>query len=242
MALDDPRYALASCDVDPQHYARELEYWDRRGSQDYVSLSSADQARISSWIGPIPGNMSCLDIGGGSGMIGRLLAEERGRFAVCLDISLEMLRHSPVHAVQGDALQLPFRDKSFDLIVAAAFLHHLPGRESAVFEECARVLRPGGRIVGYDPSLKCIQNRIFMGDGPLRLKFFSPDERPIDPAHLTSELQAAGFESIATHPFSFRNARITPFEAIQRWVLNPLSVGPLRLAFQRWFFWSGYRA
>src|SRR5688500_942870 len=129
-----------------RHYARELEYWDQRGTQDYVSLSPTDQARISSWIGNISSSMSCLDVGGGSGMIARMLSADRSPFAVCLDISREMLRHSPVHAVQGDALRLPFRDGSFDLIVAAAFLHHLPGRESSVIEECARVLRAGGRI------------------------------------------------------------------------------------------------
>lgn len=224
------------------HYAREREYWDERGTEDYVSLSLFDQERISQWIGHVSKEEACLDIGGGSGMTARLVSAEEHPFVVCMDISAEMLRHSPVCAVQGDALRLPFGDASFDLIIAAAFLHHLPGREAQVIGECARVLRPGGRIVGYDPSRRCIQNRIFMGEGPFRLKFFSPDERPIDPAALMTTLEGGGFKNVRSRPFSFRNAHLTPFEAIQRWVLNPLSIGPLRLIFQRWFFWSGQRA
>lgn len=227
--------------MQPSHYSREREYWDDRGAQDYVSLSPFDQERISRWIGGISAGESCLDIGGGSGMTARLLSADERPFVVCMDISMEMLRHSPVAAVQGDALRLPFRDSSFDLIIAAAFLHHLPGREKEVIGECARVLRPGGRIVGYDPSLKCLQNRIFMGDGPFRLNFFSPDERPVDPVVLAATLEASGFSDVRNHPFSFRNQRITLFEAIQRWVLDPLSVGPLRPVFQRWFFWSAQR-
>jgi ubiquinone/menaquinone biosynthesis C-methylase UbiE len=162
-------------------------------------------------------------------------------FLVCIDISAPMLRHSGLPSVQGDALRLPFADASFDLVVAAAFLHHVPGLERDVLRECARVLRPGGRIVGYDPSARCIQNRIFMGDGPFRLRSFSPDERPIDPRHLVAKLDEAGFHDTSITLFSFRNARITLFEGIQRWMIDPISVGPLRHWLQRWFFWSATR-
>lgn len=228
--------------MDDSHYTRERDYWDKRGNEDYVSLSAYDQARIAGWLGAVDTARACLDIGGGSGMTARLVSGVGTRLVVCMDISHEMLRHSPVPAVQGDALRLPFADASFDAIIAAAFLHHLPGREAEVLAECARVLQPGGVILGYDPSLKCLQNRVFMGSGPLRLKFFSPDERPIDPDLLRTTLQASGFADVRTDLFSFRNQKLTPFEAVQRWVLNPISVGPLRELFQRWFFWTAQRA
>jgi len=228
--------------MDTSHYAREREYWDKRGHEDYVSLSAFDQARIARWLATIGDAAAILDIGGGSGMTARLVTGDGGPLVVVMDISHEMLRHSPVEAVQADALRLPFADGSFDAVIAAAFLHHLPGREDEVLAECARVLRPGGRILGYDPSLKCLQNRIFMGSGPLRLKFFSPDERPVDPDALRVALEGRGFADVRTELFSFRNQKVTPFEAVQRWVLNPLSIGPLRALFQRWFFWSARRA
>lgn len=223
------------------HYARERDFWDRKGTDAYVSLSPYDQRRILDWIGRTPSEQRCLDLGGGSGMTAQLLASSGVDTLICLDISAEMLRHSGLPSVQADALRLPFLDGSFDLVVAAAFLHHVPGRERDVLGECARVLVPGGRIVGYDPSARCVQNRVFMGEGPMRLSTFSPDERPIDPRFLVSTLGNVGFRDVSSRPFSFRNPRITPFEAVQRWVLDPLSIGPLRHWLQRWFFWSATR-
>jgi SAM-dependent methyltransferase len=48
-------------------------------------------------------------------------------------------------AVRGDAYELPFPDGSFDRIVAAEVLEHLPDDRRA-FAELRRVLRPGGLI------------------------------------------------------------------------------------------------
>ena len=47
--------------------------------------------------------------------------------------------------VQGDALRLPFADASFDRVIAAEVLEHIPEDGSAM-AELARVLRPGGTI------------------------------------------------------------------------------------------------
>ena len=47
--------------------------------------------------------------------------------------------------VRGDAYALPFDDDSFDAVVAAEVLEHLPEDERAM-AELVRVLRPGGQI------------------------------------------------------------------------------------------------
>ena len=48
-------------------------------------------------------------------------------------------------AVDGDALQLPFADRSFDRVVAAEVLEHMTD-DGAALGELARVLRPGGTL------------------------------------------------------------------------------------------------
>jgi SAM-dependent methyltransferase len=47
--------------------------------------------------------------------------------------------------VQGDVLSLPFPDASFDAVIAAEVLEHIPDDERAM-AEIARVVRPGGRV------------------------------------------------------------------------------------------------
>ena len=219
------------------HYSLERQYWDRRGHEEYTSLSESDQTRLMSWI-HWAGPGQVLDIGGGSGMASRLLNGKDDTECVCVDISHKMLSHAAVLAVQADALRLPFADQSFDLIIAAAFVHHIPGKERTMLGECRRVLKRGGRMVGYDPNAKCIQNRLFMTSSPLRLDFFSPDERPIMPSYLKRTAEEAGFSSFDYRTFSFRNPRLTKFEFIQRYLLNPFSVGPLQSYLDRWFFWE----
>ncbi len=53
--------------------------------------------------------------------------------------------------VQGDALHLPFADATFDRIIAAEVLEHIPDDEAAI-AELARVLTPGGRIAVTVPA------------------------------------------------------------------------------------------
>jgi SAM-dependent methyltransferase len=53
--------------------------------------------------------------------------------------------------VEGDALELPFDEASFDRIIAAEVLEHIPDDRRAI-AELVRVLAPGGRIAVTVPS------------------------------------------------------------------------------------------
>ncbi len=97
-----------------------------------------------------------LEVGAGTGYFSlNLLRAGVVREATCTDISPGMVRTLatnagrlglPVKALRADAESLPFADRSFDLVLGHAVLHHLPDLERA-FAEFHRVLRPGGRIV-----------------------------------------------------------------------------------------------
>jgi SAM-dependent methyltransferase len=55
-------------------------------------------------------------------------------------------------AVQGNALRLPFADASFDRVIAAEVLEHIPD-DAAAMAELTRVLRPGGTMAVTVPRL-----------------------------------------------------------------------------------------
>jgi ubiquinone/menaquinone biosynthesis C-methylase UbiE len=54
-----------------------------------------------------------------------------------------------VDVKQADATQLPFPDESFDAVVSFIMLHHVIDWEKAI-AEAVRVLRAGGRLLGFD--------------------------------------------------------------------------------------------
>jgi SAM-dependent methyltransferase len=89
-----------------------------------------------------------LDLGAGSGHVGRELVGElarRGRDLVTIDLDRQLL-HAHLSAkgrsVASDALRLPFADRSVDVVSSTLFLHHFdaPG-VATLLRESARVAR-----------------------------------------------------------------------------------------------------
>jgi ubiquinone/menaquinone biosynthesis C-methylase UbiE len=100
-----------------------------------------------------------LEIGTGSGaMAAQLLSAFPHLRMVATDYDQEMVRRasdtlSPfgdrATIERADATHLPFEDGRFDCVLSFAMLHHVLDWERAV-AEAVRVLRGGGRLVGYD--------------------------------------------------------------------------------------------
>jgi SAM-dependent methyltransferase len=90
-----------------------------------------------------------LEVGGGPGELAVRIADELGSETIMIDISprmVELARARAVDARVDDIQSLPFDSESFDCVVAAWVLFHLPDLDAGV-AELARVLRPGGRLV-----------------------------------------------------------------------------------------------
>ena len=94
-----------------------------------------------------------LDVGSGDGAAAAALAPYC-RSLTCVDTNERLIgvacerlaRHANVHAQVADAHALPFGDAAFDSVLV---FHTLTYAEhpARVLKECARVLRPGGRLV-----------------------------------------------------------------------------------------------
>jgi len=90
-----------------------------------------------------------LDVGCGPGDVTQRFADELGAHVCAVDISARMVdlaKARGLDAQVADAEHLPFEADDFDCVFAAWVLYHVPGLVQAI-AECARVLRPDGRLV-----------------------------------------------------------------------------------------------
>jgi SAM-dependent methyltransferase len=146
--LEADRRRLAALDAErrgalPESFAGEM---DRRYSPGRTWESLAQGLAGLLRLG------DALDVGSGDGAVAALLAP-RCRSLTCVDADPRMVAAAQrrlaglphARAVAADAAALPFAARSFD---EALLFHTLAyaERPAAVVAECARVLRPGGRL------------------------------------------------------------------------------------------------
>lgn len=85
--------------------------WDSRVALSPLSLSNRDRI---------------LDVGCGTGELSSVLAEESSHRVVGIDRDQHLLREASVPTIQADAIELPVRDDTADLVVCQALLINLP--------------------------------------------------------------------------------------------------------------------
>jgi ubiquinone/menaquinone biosynthesis C-methylase UbiE len=177
------------------------------GSAGEVDSSLADLRRINRWFGGINTTIdmirtiatrtgekkfSLLDVAAASGDIAsiaceRLRHEQIELTSTVLDRNPSHLNGSP-NAVVADAMELPFRDKSFNLVACSAFVHHLGPEQIVQFvNEALRVARVAVLINDLRRSrlhlalvyagLPLFRSRLTWHDAPASVaRAYTPDE------------------------------------------------------------------
>jgi SAM-dependent methyltransferase len=114
--------------------------------------------------------------------------------------------------------ELPYEPESFDVVLYRLVLHHVAyqGPVGVVFEEAARLLRPGGALVATEPGLWnpigfALSTANRLGLGPVI--HGTPDDIPLSPRDLTRQARAAGLEP-ELHAVTFGWRRLP--QAVQR--------------------------
>jgi Methyltransferase domain len=110
--------------------------------QDLTAYRQSDreQARIQDLFDLLPRRgILALDVGARDGYLSLLLAD-RFDHVVSLDLEKPRVQHPRVEPVQGDASNLPYADDTFDGVLCAEVLEHIPtDRLERVCSEIARV-------------------------------------------------------------------------------------------------------
>lgn len=131
------RSTAKAYDADPQYYAQQ---WDN------FTPKSADKDLVGLLAAALPQGAAILDIGSGSGRDLKRLCN-LGFDPQGLDTSIGLAEIAKQYApvTLGDMRAMPFSDDSFDGVLAAASLLHLPAADAQIaLAEIRRVLRPGG--------------------------------------------------------------------------------------------------
>jgi SAM-dependent methyltransferase len=170
VSLDDP--ALVASE-----YADESRL--RRRAAGYAGAGTREDARIplvDAVVDAVPRRV--LEVGCGWGELAEWIARETGAEVVAVDLSprmVELASERGIEASVADVQNLPFGDGSFDLVVAAWMLYHVPDLDRGL-SEIARVLRPDGTFVAATNSRFHLHElRELVGSGPSTLKFSRED-------------------------------------------------------------------
>lgn len=133
------------------------EHWSRnkrhRRSPDHPVVSATYEPLADIVASSVENakNASVLDVGCGNGFLQWALQHRLGEVAG-LDYSEQMLEINPCQRkFVGCSTNLPFDDRSFDIVVAAHLLHHLPEKDRIrTLNEMKRVARYA--VVSFEPN------------------------------------------------------------------------------------------
>ncbi len=206
-----PRYDLLnhvlSCNID--------RVWWRRAARSFRQVLSRPEAQI-------------LDLCCGTGDMTLALLRlrpEHGRPVLAADFAHQMLLRGAAKfvprgalAVEADALRLPLRAESIDLIMTAFGFRNLANYQAGL-REFYRALKPGGELGILDFSepgglmgklyafyfrrvLPAVGSLISGVSGPYRYLPASVERFP-PPAELLQVMRSVGFEQVSWTPYSF---------------------------------------
>lgn len=156
-------------------------------------------------------NPKILDLGCGTGILSKYLLCQNPKLRIegidisqkAIDIAKKSLKkYKNAHFATGDALNLPFKNRHFDLVIGNSILHHIPLIES--LKEIKRVINSGGKIWFCEPNI--LNPQIFLEKNMPILKGLlqdSEDERAFSRWYIKKILEKNGFKNVVSKPYEF---------------------------------------
>jgi ubiquinone/menaquinone biosynthesis C-methylase UbiE len=190
---------------DGASYEKMMGVWSRLAGEKFLD-----------WLSP-PAGQRWVDVGCGNGAFTELIVGRCAPAAVDgVDPSegqLDFARKRPASRIanftQGDAMALPYDDKSFDVATMALVIFFVPDPPKGV-AEMARVLKPGGLAAAYAwdmagnglPSEPMLDVMRGLGHNPPR-----PPSSDASRLEVLRKLWTdAGFQDVETHQISVQRS------------------------------------
>jgi ubiquinone/menaquinone biosynthesis C-methylase UbiE len=198
----------------PQRYIETVgiaDFWDKAAMEYEKAHELADkpvwQKRLSSFIGSDK-EQYILDVATGTGMIANMLGSYGYVNVTGSDISEGMMRIAIGHAreentkagfMYGNAMELPFAENTFDVIINSRLLWTLSEPENAI-KEWQRVLKPGGKVIAIneleDEGIKCSSIENYQAETQVSEFPFANASRE----QILEVFGNAGFKNVSVNP------------------------------------------
>lgn len=176
-----------------------------------------------------------LDVGCGAGFLSNRLARE-GFEVTGVDLSEESLvvagKYDSTRTVRyerANAYELPFLEKSFDVVTCMDFLEHVED-PALVIRECARVLRPGGVFFYHTFNRSALSEAViikfverFVKNTPPRMHVI---ELFLRPEEVLSFCDEAGMENLALTGLRPQLGSFSPLDIFRGIVPKSLAFTP----------------
>ena len=186
-------------------------YWDATAGSHHAAVLAMN--RLAGDILALEKGSRVLDAGCGVGGTARTLASEFAHDVIGLSVSSDQLRRAQKHTEDGagcrprylcaDYQRTPFADASFDGLYGIESICYADPLQ-AFFDEAARLLRPGGRVVVLDGFASAEAGSVDDAEG---LRSFCAGFA-IDRLHTIEDMHT-GAEQAGFHAIEVRD--ITPF-------------------------------
>ncbi len=204
--------------------------WDTGPGQMYGELARA----LVTQPGVQVAGRRVLDLGAGTGAAGTAALAAGAAQVVAADIAPGMLRRcqASLRPVAADAAALPFRDRSFDLAVAACCLGHL-GSVPGCLAEARRVcpaIAASAFAPGWTHPAKQAVDDVLAAFGYRTPDWYvtfkqQTEPRAADPALLRAQAVAAGFAGVEVRTVTVATGLATPTQ-LASWRLGMAHVAP----------------
>jgi len=221
-------------------YDTAAPLWAQGPERLYAVLA---QALVASLPVPVAGRR-VLDLGAGTGVAGRAALAAGASQVVAADLAPAMLRRggmgrgggagarTALHPVAADAAALPFRDGSFDVVVAAFCLNHM----TSIVTGLREARRVGAAIAASTFAASWSHPAKAAVDEVLGAAGFRPpawhvalkcdiEPRAGDPEHLATAAAAAGYTSVRVRTAEVATGLSTPAQ-LASWRLGMAHVAP----------------
>ncbi len=162
--------------------------------------------QLTKMVSMVPKNADVLDVGTGDGVLAEILLEKVKTF-IGLDISEGRISrcsntYKKGNFIIADAEDLPFKEESFDCMVASELIEHLIEPERFLLSSF-QVLRGGGTLIVSTPSALCYENNLSEILKDQHLHIFSPRKLKRllkEKGFKVKELKGVGFKLRITLP------------------------------------------